>query len=120
IRAKVQYRLQGIEVTRTVSVNPVQQTIALLPDWGMQLQPNATIVNTEKAADAKDITVKVTNYKDRPNRGVVQPQLPEGWKAIPAVQPVSFTRSGEEKKLTFRITPPEGVSPDRYSIDFTA
>ncbi|MDA8352940.1 MAG: NEW3 domain-containing protein [Firmicutes bacterium] len=120
IRAKVQYRLQGIEVTRTVSVNPVQQTIALLPDWGMQLQPNATIVNTEKAADAKDITVKVTNYKDRPNRGGVQPQLPEGWKAIPAVQPVSFTRSGEEKKLTFRITPPEGVSPDRYSIDFTA
>ncbi|PTX64623.1 alpha-galactosidase-like protein [Melghirimyces profundicolus] len=120
IRAKLRYRLQGTKVNRTLSVNPVKQTIALLPDWGMQLNPSATIVNTEKASDPKEVTVTVTNYKDSANSGTLRPKLPQGWKAEPAVQPVTFTRPGEQKKLTFRVTAPKGVQSGRHSIDFTA
>ncbi|MFD1407858.1 NEW3 domain-containing protein [Kroppenstedtia eburnea] len=120
LQVRVNYRLQGVKVTRTVTVDPRKQTVALLPDWGLRITPAATILNTEKEAEIREIRVSVTNHRQGDSTGILRPDLPEGWKAEPGSRSLSFTRSGEQKEATFRLIPPKSVRPGRYTVGFTA
>lgn len=120
LQARIQYRLLGATVTRTVTVDPLKQTLALLPDWGLQITPAAAILNTEKASDAKEVRVAVTNHRQGPSAGTLRPDLPPGWKAKPASRSVCFSRTGEKKVITFRLLPPGSIQPGLYTIDFAA
>lgn len=120
LRARVNYLLQGVRVTRTVSVNPLKQTVALLPDWGLRITPTATILNTEKESEIREVRVSVTNHRQGASTGILRPDLPEGWKVEPRSRSLSFTQSEEQKEATFRLIPPKSVPPGRYTVGFTA
>ncbi|MBA4494561.1 PIG-L family deacetylase [Paenactinomyces guangxiensis] len=120
VRAELQYRLHGVTVKRIVTLDPKRQTMALLPDWGLLLNPEATIINTEKSDKTRKISVQVTNYVRGESSGVVTPSLPASWKAVPSSIPVSFARQGESKQLQFTITAPDSLQARAYEIGFQA
>ncbi|SEM99082.1 PIG-L family deacetylase [Lihuaxuella thermophila] len=120
VRAEVTYKLYGETVKRVITPDPKQQTTALLPEWGLNLNPGATILNTEKEDKSRVITVQVTNFAAGPNTGVVAPSLPEGWNAEPSQAPVSFTKQGETKELHFTVKAPEPLQEKAYLIPFKA
>lgn len=117
VQVDVAYRIYGETVEQTIAP---EQTVAVLPDWGLRLRPEATILNTETPGEAMTITVEVTNYRPGPSEGSVKPALPEGWQAEPAVHHLSFSRQGESKEVTFRITPPGQIEAGEYRIPFAA
>ncbi len=41
----------------------------------------------------------------------VRLQAPQGWRVAPESAPLSFAQSGEERKVSFRLTPPGGAYP---------
>lgn len=120
VRAEVVYKLYGETVKRIITLDPRRQTTALLPDWGLNLNPGATILNTEKEDQNRKITVQVTNFASGANTGAVAPILPEGWSAEPARVPVSFTKHGETKELHFTVKAPEQLEEKAYLIPFKA
>lgn len=116
VQFDLQYKLYGEAVTQRVSVDPVKQTVALLPDWGILLTPESGIVNTEKQQDTKKVTVQVTNYVHGPSKGSVRLQLPAGWKAEPSSQSIAFEKFQEQKQITFTITTSSGIAEKNYEV----
>ncbi|SFJ28818.1 PIG-L family deacetylase [Thermoflavimicrobium dichotomicum] len=120
VQFDVSYKLYGETVTQRVSVDPLKQTVALLPDWGLLLTPESGIVNTEKKPDTKKVTVQVTNYLQGPSKGTLELQLPEGWKAEPSSQSVEFQKFLESKNVTFTITTSAEISEKNYAVPVVA
>jgi hypothetical protein len=61
------------------------------------------------SAAARDIQFTVKSNIANAS-GVVSVELPNGWKAEPLSQPFTIPTSGEERELTFKVTPPAGES----------
>lgn len=119
VQFDVSYKLYNETVTQRVKVDPVLQTPANLPDWGLLLTPESGVVNTEKEQDTKKVTVQVTNFVQGPSKGTVELQLPAGWKAESSSPEVSFEKFQETKNVTFTITTPK-VTEQKYSIPVVA
>ncbi|WP_044639891.1 PIG-L family deacetylase [Risungbinella massiliensis] len=119
VQFDVSYKLYNETVTQRVKVDPVLQTPANLPDWGLLLTPESGVVNTEKEQDTKKVTVQVTNFVQGPSKGTLELQLPAGWKAVSSSPEVSFQKFQETKDITFTITTPK-VTEQKYSIPVVA
>lgn len=92
-RADVE-RIRPLTVVPPVAVN-LQSSVAMFPS---------------AAARNIQFTVKA----NIPNAdGVLRLELPNGWKAEPLSQPFTLAASGEERELTFRITPPAAESTSK-------
>lgn len=55
-------------------------------------------------AKPRPVTVSMRSFGAK--EGTVRLQLPEGWKATPESQKVTFTGKGDEQRATFTLTPP--------------
>lgn len=71
--------------------------------------PPVTATLAEKAFlfngnEQKKIGVQLRSFKDNAV-GVIQPQVPEGWKVTPQKIDFTFAKKGEEQALEFSITP---------------
>ncbi|MBO2533874.1 MAG: hypothetical protein CW342_13545 [Thermoactinomycetaceae bacterium] len=120
VQAEVSYKLRGETVTRTAVPRPTEQTVAVLPDWGMRLMPEAMVLNTKKPGERLTVTMEVTNYRSGPSSGKIRPRLPEGWRAEPAAEQLSFSARGETKRVTFTLEPGSAVRPGAYTIPVEA
>src|SRR5690606_31099774 len=99
---------------------PTEQTVAVRPDWGMRLMPEAMVLNTKKPGERLTVTMEVTNYRSGPSSGKIRPRLPEGWRAEPAAEQLSFSARGETKRVTFTLEPGSAVRPGAYTIPVEA
>lgn len=121
LQGKISYELRGETVTQVIAPRPTEQTVAVLPDWGMRLMPESLVLNTDQPEEtALAVTVVVTNYRKGSSSGEVRPRLPEGWRAEPASAELAFASQGETKRITFTLEAPPGVKPGNYAIPMEA
>ncbi|MCF6410074.1 NEW3 domain-containing protein [Pseudalkalibacillus salsuginis] len=109
------------EVSYEVGKEPVQlhydpeETIAVLPEVGLKAEPDSLIVNTAKEMKEETIEVTVTNYSNEPVTADVSLALPEGWEPLDS-QSVEFGEDEKVKKVSFSVTPPEGIKKGKLEI----
>jgi LmbE family N-acetylglucosaminyl deacetylase len=79
-----------------------------------EVRPAVMVNMTEKVymfptGEGKDVPVLLKAGKDDA-RGEVSLQLPKGWKAEPASVPFTLAKAEEEKRVLFKVTPPNNAS----------
>jgi hypothetical protein len=69
-------------------------------------------------APTADREMRVTVVNDTPDAvdSVVHLELPQGWTATPARQPVKFTRADESQTVRFQVKPLAGTAPGEYHV----
>ncbi|MFY0545008.1 NEW3 domain-containing protein [Brevibacillus sp. H7] len=117
LTADVSYEAFG--ALNTVRAVP-QNAVAVLPPFALSLTPSATVLNTLKPEDPIPVKVTVRNYTPGKAQADVSLRLPDGWKAEPAVQPVSFSAKGETKSVAFTVKPPSSVNMGKYTVSAVA
>jgi LmbE family N-acetylglucosaminyl deacetylase len=67
-------------------------------------------VRSELAPGARDVRVTVTNHAKGAAKADVALDLPQGWRATPATQPIAFTREDEQMTVRFMLQPPPAAT----------
>ena len=86
--------------------------IHVVPAFAVTATPEIVVVSTNDAGpkgpapQGKDIRVTVTNHASGAASAEVALELPQGWRATPATQPVRFTREDESMTVRFTLQPP--------------
>lgn len=83
-----------------------RQEIHVVPAFAVKAAPATVIVSTRGAAEAKDVRVTVTNHAKGEAKAEVGLEIPQGWRATPPSQTVSFTREDEAITVRFRLQAP--------------
>ena len=113
--------VSGVEFTVTVPVQARSEgdlfsgekraELHVVPAFAVTASPETLIVPTRTTpatarGSRKEVRVTVLNHAKGAARGDVALDLPQGWKATPANQPVSFTREDEAITVRFLIDVP--------------
>lgn len=113
--------LSGVEFPVTVPVQARSEgnlfsgekraELHVVPAFAVTATPETLIVPTRTTpANArgtrKDVRVTVVNHARGAAKGEVALELPQGWRATPASQPVSFTREDEAITVRFLVDAP--------------
>ena len=87
--------------------------IHVVPAFAVTTTPEIVVVSTSTEAGpkgpgppGKDVRVTVTNHASGAASADVALDLPQGWRATPATQPVNFTREDESITVRFTLQPP--------------
>jgi LmbE family N-acetylglucosaminyl deacetylase len=111
----------GVEVTSTVPVQfrsegnlfsgEKRHELHVVPAFAVTASPEIVIVPGRAApatvrGQTKDIRVTVINHTAGAARGEVALELPQGWRAAPATQPVSFSKEDEAMTVRFVLDVP--------------
>ena len=90
-------------VQRVTGPGPVYEPLAVAPAVSVAISPRNGIVPLD--AKSFDVTTVIhSNVKGAAN-GTVRLDLPPGWKSVPAAAQFSTARDGEDRTLSFRVTP---------------
>ncbi len=84
--------------------------IHVVPAFAVETTPDILVVSTTAAGAAKDVRVTVTNHSKGAAKADVQLQLPQGWRATPATQTVTFSREDEQMTARFSLQPPPAAT----------
>lgn len=84
--------------------------IHVVPAFALTTTPEILVVSTSAQSAAKDVRVTVTNHSKGAATADVTLQLPQGWRATPATQPVSFSREDEQMTVKFSLQPPSAAT----------
>ncbi|MFK4996923.1 hypothetical protein ACI2OX_03350 [Bacillus sp. N9] len=76
IKVDVSYENGGTKVQR---IQELDETVAVLPDISLMLDPKDMVVNTAKIKEEMPVNVMVKNYFDGKRVAKVSLDLPEGW-----------------------------------------
>ena len=79
--------------------------IHVVPAFAVTTTPEIVVVSTS-VPQAKDVRVTVTNHARGAASADVALELPQGWRATPATQPVKFMREDESTTVRFTLQPP--------------
>ena len=82
--------------------------IHVVPAFAVTTTPETVVVSTA-TPQAKDVRVTVTNHANGAASADVALELPQGWRASPAAQPVKFTREDESITVRFTLQPPSAA-----------
>jgi LmbE family N-acetylglucosaminyl deacetylase len=85
--------------------------VHVVPALVVTATPETLIVPTRTSpanarGTAKDVRVTVLNHAKGGAKGEVVLELPQGWRATPAAQPVSFSREDEAITVRFQVSVP--------------
>jgi len=86
--------------------------VHVVPAFAVTTTPEIVVVSTSPATGnrepgtGKDVRVTVTNHSKGAAKADVALQVPQGWRATPALQPVSFSREDESMTVRFALQPP--------------
>ena len=90
--------------------------IQVVPAFAVTTTPQIIVVPTridepkgsspQGQGGSKEVRVTVTNHASGAAAADVTLQLPQGWRATPATQPVKFTREDESITVRFTLQPP--------------
>jgi LmbE family N-acetylglucosaminyl deacetylase len=108
----------------------VVQADRRIPGIGMVADPlivgPAISVTVSPSAGAVPLTAKSFDFSTTihsnvkgPAQGVLKLKLPQGWRSTPPEAPFSFARDGEERAVTFSVSP-GAVKPAEYTITAAA
>jgi LmbE family N-acetylglucosaminyl deacetylase len=78
--------------------------VAVVPAFSVIVEPGEQIIPVD-GPQVRSVAVAVRSNSSEINRGVLNLQMPSGWRAEPAVLPVEFHRRGEEQTFKFNIYP---------------
>jgi hypothetical protein len=81
----------------------VYEPLAVAPAISVQLSAHAGIVPLESKSFALSVTIH-SNVKGAA-KGLVELQLPAGWRGQPPSQPFNTSKDGEDQSLSFRVFP---------------
>ena len=137
-RVAIQVVLSGVDVTLEVPVKhryegsvlsgEKRMELHVVPAFAARVTPEIAIVArggattrpTAAAADVprrgREVRVTVTNGGKGATQAQVMLDVPPGWNAEPATQPVSFTREDEEATVRFTVTPGSQAAPGDYRV----
>jgi LmbE family N-acetylglucosaminyl deacetylase len=79
--------------------------IHVVPAFAVTTSPEIVVVPAS-APQARDVRVTVTNHASGAAAADVALELPQGWRATPATQPVTFSREDESITVRFSLQPP--------------
>lgn len=80
--------------------------VHVVPAFAVTTTPEIVVVSTAATTGTKDVRVTVTNHSKGAATADVVLQLPQGWRATPATQKVSFSREDEAMTVRFALQPP--------------
>ena len=84
--------------------------IHVVPAFAVTTTPDIIIVPTSDdlkgSSPQKQVRVTVTNHASGAANADVALELPQGWRATPATQPVKFSREDESVTVRFTLQPP--------------
>ena len=84
-----------------------RQEVHVVPAFAVATTPDTVIVPLKSATPiSKDVRVTVTNHAKGAARADVTLEVPQGWRATPPTQPVTFTREDESATVRFVLQPP--------------
>jgi hypothetical protein len=97
---------------RDIFAGEKRQEIMVVPAFAVSTTPDTLIVPMKAtAANArKDVRVTVTNHSKGAATANVALELPDGWRATPATQPVNFSREDESMTVRFALQPPSSAA----------
>ena len=98
--------------------------IHVVPAFAVTTTPEIVVVSTHSTSDSqpsrqaagrsgqagKDVRVTVTNHSKGAAKADVTLQVPQGWRATPATQVVSFSREDEAMTVRFALQPPSAAT----------
>lgn len=117
ISLKVNY---GDEKRTVERMEYLDETIAVLPDVSLTLNPENVVVNTANVQEEIEINVIAKNYAGENTKAIVSLDLPENWTVENDEQKISFTEKLEEKELSFKVKPAEDVEDGNVDIQAVA
>ncbi|HYN14284.1 MAG TPA: PIG-L family deacetylase [Terriglobales bacterium] len=80
--------------------------LAVVPAFSLLIAPRTQVVPADSTSPTM-VTVDVRGYVA--GEASVHLRAPQGWTVTPASAPVRFERSGQERKVSFKLTPPGGA-----------
>ncbi len=111
--------IEGTQVTTTIPFQARSEgnifsgekrsEIHVVPAFAVSATPEIVVVSTSNA-QPKDVRITVTNHASGAANAEVALQLPQGWTATPATQPVRFTREDESMTVRFKLQPPAAAA----------
>jgi LmbE family N-acetylglucosaminyl deacetylase len=91
--------------------------IHVVPAFAVSTTPEILVVSTAATATGsrepgagKDVRVTVTNHAKGAATAAVALEPPQGWRATPPTQTVSFTREDEQMTVRFALQPPAAAA----------
>lgn len=117
VLANIRYKLMNVQLEQSISP---EDSVAILPDFGLQISPEGAMLNTEKVEQEIPVDVTVTNYVDGSNKGQVQLSVPAGWHVQPEIADVSFSAQGESESVSFTVHPANDSEPGDYTLNVIA
>jgi LmbE family N-acetylglucosaminyl deacetylase len=98
----VQYRYEG-----NIFSGEKRMDLLVTPALSVSVSPDVAIIPAVSAASAATREVRVTIVNDSPGalESVARLELPAGWTATPAQQPVAFSRQDESRTVRFQVAP---------------
>jgi len=93
-------------------VGGVYQPLLVTPAVGVRVEPEARIL----PLDGSPLPVNITVHSEHAADGVVDLQLPEGWRADPAQREFHLKGAGDTEPLVFSVTPAGDVAARAYAI----
>jgi len=93
-------------------VGGVYQPLVVTPAVGVRVEPEARIL----PLDGSPLPVRVSVHAEQAADGIVNLELPEGWRADPAQREFHLKAAGDMEPLVFSITPAGDVAAHAYTI----
>jgi hypothetical protein len=91
--------------------------VAVVPAFSVALEPGTHVISTHNGSSST-VTVGVTSDLNREMPGVLQLELPRGWRSEPAQRDAKFTRRGEKQDFQFKVFP-AGLQQGRDQVRAT-
>ncbi|MFZ1168478.1 MAG: PIG-L family deacetylase, partial [Candidatus Sulfotelmatobacter sp.] len=88
--------------------------LAVVPAFSVALEPGTQVISTHNGASTT-VTVGVTSNLTHEARGMLQLELPTGWRSEPAQLLVHFARRGDKQDFEFKVFP-AGLQEGRAKI----
>jgi len=83
---------------------PREHSLAVGPPFSVALEPSTSVIPVNHQG-ATSITVGVKDYLTGPLESRLRLDLPQGWRAEPSQQPITFHKNGESKDAEFHVAP---------------
>ena len=88
--------------------------VAVVPAFSVALEPGTQTISTHNGSSST-VKVGVTSNLERASNGVLQLELPVGWRSEPAQRAVQFNHRGEKQDFEFKVFP-AGLQQGRAKI----
>ncbi|HLR51881.1 MAG TPA: PIG-L family deacetylase [Candidatus Avamphibacillus sp.] len=115
--SNISYSVHDTKIEHTFEID---ETIAVLPEIGLTIDPEDLIINTTDFPNRIPVTVEAKNYTSGALEANVDLNAPKEWEVVDQNQKVKFSKPNETKKLTFELSPPKNISKDEFEIDVEA